>query len=247
MSNLVCNLQRELFQAIKTHSTIVRTAAIPVVILVFLTDFSWINGFVPNHSSIEAQLKGLNGWHTRPLFTVGDILPSLDPRFPHGYQPPGNLDGIGAFRLDPYTIRILINHEFLETKGYSYSLQNGTMLAGARISFVDLESDTQMIVNSGLAYTSVIDRQFQDVTHPNQINEINDAIIGFSKFCSGQLVGMSNHETNFVDPIYFAHEEHVHTHRRGGSLWGLDIQRHILHAIPAAGRLKFEILGIVHR
>ena len=55
----------------------------------------------------KPMLKGLNTWHVKTLFTIGDSLPSLD----QPYQPVGIPDGIGVLSLTDTTVRVFVNHE----------------------------------------------------------------------------------------------------------------------------------------
>ena len=115
------------------------------------------------------------------------------------------MDGLGGFQLDSQTVRIFINHELARKSGYSYQLKNGTQLTGARVSFLDLDRTTRKIVNSGIAYHIVRDRQGQVVTSTEQINEETSDLDGFSRFCSAHLVHKGTY--GFRDTIFFTHEE----------------------------------------
>ncbi len=186
----------------------------------------------------DPQMQGLHDWKVTPVFTIGETLPSLTN--PGGYTPVGNLDGIGAATHDSRTIRLFINHELHRDKGYPYTLRNGTQLTGARVSFVNLDRLSKKIVDSGLAYHTIFDRQFQEVLNSTQINEMGRTLEGLHSLCSGQLV--EEHRYNFQDTIFFTHEEakDPNVHPYGGTLWALNIQRGELHAVPTAGRLTWE-------
>jgi hypothetical protein len=60
------------------------------------------------------MLAGEGGFRVVPLFTVGETLRgttgALNPSSTGDYTPAGVPDGIGAFRLDASTVRILVNH-----------------------------------------------------------------------------------------------------------------------------------------
>jgi len=187
------------------------------------------------------MMKGLHGWQVTPLFTVGDRIPSLNKAlYPNQYQPVGILDGIGAFRMTETTVRVLINHELAGSAGYAYALKNGTELTGSRISFVDIDRSTRKIVNSGMAYDSVFDRQGGLVTTAEQINHSEKNREGFSRFCSATLIESGRY--GFVDNLYFLGEEvgDPLIHRYGGLLWVLDGEKMILHGVSATGRMNFE-------
>ncbi|UCE62483.1 MAG: hypothetical protein JSU59_06205, partial [Nitrospirota bacterium] len=186
-------------------------------------------------------MKGFHGWEVTSLFTVGDRLPTVEQKlYPNHYQPVGVLDGIGAFRLTSNTVRVLINHELRGSAGYAYALKNGTTLTGARISFIDLDPNTRRIVNSGMAYDSVFDRQGKIVIKAHQINQRGKSHDGFSRFCSSTLLEGGRY--GFLDTLYFAGEESndPQSHPYGGSLWVLDVKKGILHGVSATGRMNFE-------
>ena len=187
------------------------------------------------------MMRGLHGWQVTPLVTVGERLPSADERFPdHQYQPVGLFDGLGAFRLTPSTVRVLVNHELEKSMGYAYHLKNGTQLTGARVSFFDVDRHTRRIVDSGLAYVSVVDRQGEVVTTAKQINQRGMNRLGFSRFCSATFIEAGAY--GFVDPVYFLGEEVADPleHPYGGSLWVLDVGKKVLHGVSATGRMNFE-------
>ncbi len=206
------------------------------IFLVFGVSLVLASGFKTNYS--KPQMRGLNGWEVTSLFTIGETLPSSET--PRGYTPVGSMDGIGAATYDAQTIRVYVNHELPKNLGYGYTLGNGTQLKGARVSFLDIDRNSRKIVDSGLAYRMIFDRQFKNVTDPGQINEVEEGYDGLNKLCSAHLVGKGQY--NFEDQIFFTHEEAedplVHPH--GGSLWALDTQRMALHAIPAGGRHAWE-------
>ena len=187
------------------------------------------------------MMKGFQGWQVTPLFTVGDRIPSIDKALnPNQYQPVGRLDGTGAFRMTDNTVRVFINHELEKSVGYSYILKNGTVLTGARISFVDMNPRTRNIVNSGMAYDSVFDRLGVVVTTWEQINQNGKKYEGFSRFCSATLIESGRY--GFVDNLYFLGEEvgDPLIHPYGGSLWVLDVEKRVLHGVSATGRMNFE-------
>ena len=201
----------------------------------------------PDHLPHGSMITGTNGWQVIPLLTVGQPLPSTDVRFAPGpYQPVGLMDGLGGFQLDSQSVRLFINHELPRKAGYAYQLKNGTPLTGARVSFLDLDRATRKIVNSGIAYHIVRNRQGRAVTRTEHINEENSDQDGFSRFCSAHLVLKGTY--GFQDTIFFTHEE-VHDpldHPYGGSLWALDVENHVLHAIPSAGRMAWENTAPLH-
>ncbi|MCX5929150.1 MAG: hypothetical protein NTY40_05315 [Synechococcus sp. LacPavin_0920_WC12_MAG_50_7] len=75
-----------------------------------------------------AQLKSLVSSVTpQVLFTIGETV--------NGFTPTGIPDGIGAFRLDANTIRMVVNSEIGFAKAYAYKLANGLSMVGSRIQF----------------------------------------------------------------------------------------------------------------
>ncbi len=186
-----------------------------------------------------SMMKGEGSWEGHALLTIGERLPSRDPRVPT-YQPVGALDGLGAYRLDEGTVRVLVNHEVNARAGYAYRLDNGTALTGSRISFLDLDRRTLQLLNGGMAYGTIRDRQGRIVTTGFQVNEVSQTIRGLSRLCSSQLIGAGTF--HFVDTIYLTQEELPDplAHPYGGTVWALDVERRTLHAVPAMGRMAGE-------
>ena len=200
-----------------------------------------LTGFESKHPSPLSMMKSRGTWEVGSLLTIGDRLPSRDPRFPgEGYQPVGALDGLGAYRLDEGTVRVLVNHELTGKEGYPYRLDNGTTLTGARISFLDVDRRTLRILNGGIAYRAMYDRQGRFVETGFQVNEVSHAEQGLARLCSSQLIEKGTF--NFVDTIYMTQEELSDPlgHPYGGTVWALDVERRTLHAVPAMGRMAGE-------
>ena len=188
------------------------------------------------------MLQGLGQWEVTPLVTVGELLPSQKSHSVEGqYQPVGSMDGLGAYLVDADTARVLVNHELSRQAGAPYRLQNGLFLTGSRVSFVDIHRKTKRVINSGLAYDTVFDRQGQVVTQPLQINQTHDKNqSGFSRFCSAQLI--PGGRFGFADTIFFTHEEAPDpvAHPHGGTMWALDVDSNRLYGVPSVGRMSFE-------
>ena len=198
-------------------------------------------GFASKDPSPVSMMKGEGTWEVRSLLTIGDHLPSRDPRFAdQAYEPVGALDGLGAYRLDEGTIRVLVNHEVDGKAGYPYRLDNGTTLTGARISFLDVDRRTLQILDSGIAYETIRDRQGRIIETGFQVNEADHTGQGLSRLCSSQLIGKGTF--NVVDTIYMTQEELSDPlgHPYGGTVWALDVERRTLHAVPAMGRMAGE-------
>jgi hypothetical protein len=182
-----------------------------------------------------AMLQALpeSGFHARVLFTVGERIGD--------YQPPGILDGLGAWRLDEDTLRVLANHEFGSMKGYPYRLANGTELRGARVSYFDLDAGTLETRAAGLAFDRIRDRRGRPVTRSEQVSERADAPGGgLNALCSAAAYAAG--EFGFVDDLFFTNEEVSarEDHPHGGSVWALDVAGRELWALPDLGRGSWE-------
>ena len=200
-----------------------------------------VTGFAAKNLSSASMMTGWDSWEVMPLLTIGDSLPSGDPRFAgQGYQPVGVLDGLGAYQLDQETVRVLVNHELDGNAGYPYRLDNGTILTGARISFLDIDRRTLQILDSGIAYRDMYDRQGRLVDTGFLVNEVAQTEQGLSRLCSSQVI--EGGTFNFVDTIYMTQEELSDPlgHPYGGTVWALDVERRTLHAVPAMGRMAGE-------
>lgn len=171
------------------------------------------------------QLKGLNGWNSTALFTVGETV--------NGYTAPGILDGLGAISLNDSTMRVLANHELGANVGYQYSLNNGTMLTGARVSYFDIHKDDLKVMDAGLAYHTIIDRAGNEVTSGSQIDAGNDDLEGLRRLCGANLFEAG--EYSLENTIFFTGEE-----TSGGQEFGLDVENRILYTLPWLGRAAWE-------
>lgn len=171
-----------------------------------------------------SQVKGLQGYTLDPIFTVGDKIGT--------YVPPGILDGIGAFSVNDTTVRLLVNHELGNTVGYKYSLANGTQLAGARVSFFDVDKRTFQITGSGLAFDTVINRKGEVVDAASDLD-----FGGLARLCSAALFEANGFGSGkgFADRIFFTGEEND-----GGSEFALDTATNTLYALPWLGRAAWE-------
>ncbi|MHC4947117.1 MAG: alkaline phosphatase PhoX [Planctomycetota bacterium] len=172
-----------------------------------------------------------NGWTVTPVFTVSESIT--------GYQAPGILDGMAAYDRSNSKVRVLVSHELNPGNGYPYTLENGTQLTGARVSFFDFNRFNRRITKAGPAYRTVYDRGGNVVTDPAQINETDNGIDGFARFCSAQ--GVQAGQYGFVDDIYLCGEETSKPfHPHGGTEWALDVEGGAIWAIPAVGRGAWE-------
>ena len=180
----------------------------------------------------------------KTLATIGDNFGD--------YRPPGVLDGMDAWRWNENTVRLFVNHELECYAGYPWQLANGTTLRGARVSWFDIDRDTQEIRAGGNAIQEMRDRRGTIVTSARQVNESSrssllnwfasnkDKQCGLTSLCSAQ--GYRVGEFGFVDDLFFTNEE-VSTaegHPHGGSVWCLDIHTGTLWALPELGRGAWE-------
>ena len=189
----------------------------------------------------DSMLKGEGGFTSVPLFTVGETLSSttgaLNASTSGDYSPVGILDGIGAYALDADTVRVLVNHELAAGDGYTYALENGTTLTGARVSYFDIDRGSRQIVDAGLAYDTLYNPDGSVLDDPGDL-AFSDS--GLNRFCSSILIeaeqfGAGN---GLVDRIYFSGEEFGGG--TGGNEWALDVATGDLWAVPAMGRGAWE-------
>jgi secreted PhoX family phosphatase len=175
-----------------------------------------------------------SGFSTKVLATIGDTIGA--------YRPPGIMDGIGAWAWDENTVRLYINHELAPNRGYPWTLENGTQLLGARISWFDIDITTRQVRHAGNAIREIRDRRGETVIEPAQVHERRDRDInsGLNNLCSAQ--GYQRGTFGFSNDLLFTHEEVTsrQNHPHGGSVWALDVHSEILWALPALGRGSWE-------
>ncbi len=161
-----------------------------------------------------AQLIGLNGFTTTPIFTIGESM--------SGYFPPGIPDGMAAYdRGDE--VYLLVNHELVANAGYEYPLDNGTLLRGARVSTFVIDKASRSVVDVGLSYRTIYNRAGDVVDDPSDL-----VFGGLQRLCSA--FGVEAGEAGFVDAIFFTGEE-----TGGGTEFALDVANGELWAAPALG------------
>ncbi len=184
-------------------------------------------------STQPAQLKALNNSQVKALWTVGDTIPVTT----GSYTPIGIPDGLGAYKLNSTTVRVLMTHEVGPTGGYNYQLANGTSIDGSRVSYFDIDIASKNIVNAGLAYNRIIDRTGAVVTSESQIRAPGVTAGGFSRFCSSSLYEANQFGAGngFSSRLYFMGEE-----SGGGTNYAIDTASGTAYALPAFGRAAFE-------
>ena len=216
-------------------------------------------------SGFEPMVEAERGWEVSTVFTVGETIEGttgvLNPTSAGSYTPPGVLDGLGAYRLDYRTIRVLSNHELLHFSGNTYEVSDGQggsiALTGARVSYFDIDRYTRQIVDSGLAYNTIYDANgnvatdlsFQPSPFATNFGGApggGSPLAGFSRFCSSTLeepkqFGWGYYRRGFEDRIYFTGEEDGNGFNSvGGAVWALDPSTGDFWDLPDLGRGSWE-------
>ncbi|MBV2090745.1 MAG: PhoX family protein [Candidatus Thiodiazotropha sp. (ex Ctena orbiculata)] len=202
----------------------------------------------------ESMAMGVNGYQvSKPILTVGETISdtsgAFNPSVMGDYTPPGVLDGLGAYELDDETVRVFANHELLHFRGYGYEVSDGSggsfSMTGARVSYIDIDKESKMIVDSGLAYNTIYDANGEVA---KDISFLANDLSGFSRFCSAQLVeagqfGKSRRgfKKGLEDTIFFTGEEDGGFFNAvGGAEWALDVETGDLWQVPDMGRGAWE-------
>lgn len=186
------------------------------------------------------MMVGRAGFALDSIFTVGETI--------DGYTPPGILDGMGAFELDDDTVRLYVNHELLNFRGYEYQVDNGNGgsfgLIGARVSYYDIDKDTRQVVGSDVAFRFI---------YPTEGGIAQDAsflandFTGFSRFCSASLFEAGEFDgRGLEDRIFFTGEEDGGFFNGvGGAEWALDAATGDFWQCAALGRGAWENVTVV--
>jgi serralysin len=198
-----------------------------------LTALMSTSAFAAFVTSQPAQLRSWNNAQIQAVWTVGETINGTG----GNYTPIGIPDGLGAYRLNNSTVRVLMNHEVGPTGGYNYTLANGTSVDGSRVSYFDIDISSRQIVDAGLAYNRIIDRAGAVVTNESQIRAPGITAGGFSRFCSSSLIEANQFGANrgFANRLYFMGEE-----TNGGTNYAIDTVTRTAHALPALGRGAWE-------
>jgi endonuclease I len=190
------------------------------------------------------------GYAVNPIFTMGDTITgstgAMNASSAGSFSPVGTPDGLGAFQLNPTTIRILMSHEIAMPigaglAGYAFTLTNGTVMdkGGARITYIDVDKTSRRVVDGGLAIARIYDRAGNVVTSTSQLD-----LGGLDRFCSASLYepNLFGAGRGIVDRIYFAGEESGtgFGHPHGGTEWALDVATGDFWALPDFGRGEWE-------
>jgi hypothetical protein len=191
-----------------------------------------------------SMLTGENGFTAVPIFSVGETFNgtsgTLNASTAGDYSPPGILDGIGAYATNEDTVRVLVNHELTSADGYAYSLENGTTLTGARVSYFDIDKTSRQIVDAGLAYNTIYNPDGSVLDDASDFAFSSLGIEGLNRLCSSILIEAEQFGTGMglVDRVYFTGEEFGGG--GGGNEWALDVATGELWAVPAMGRGAWE-------
>lgn len=189
------------------------------------------------------------GYNAKAVLTTGESVPSyssiLNPSWGSSYTPPGILDGIGAYEKDQYTVRVIVTHELLNTRGYPYNVSNGAggtfSLTGARLSYFDIDKKTCQIKSGGLAYNTIYDANGAVAANAGFLA---NNLAGFSRFCSAALFEPKQFGTSGLENrIFFAPEEDGGDFNPvAGAFWALDTATGKFWHVPALGRGGWENL-----
>ena len=224
-----------------------------LMVMVAATAVALVIAAVPAVGAGDSMADGVDGWTVDPILTVGETLSgttgALNPTTAGDYTPVGVIDGLGAYELDRNTVRVFANHEVLHFRAYPYEVSDGAggtfSLAGARISYFDIDKETKAIVDSGIAINTIYDANGAVATdlsfQPNNL-------AGFSRFCSGSLFEASGFGDGrgLEDRIYFAGEEDGGFFSpTGGAEWALDPETGDIWHLPDLGRGAWENVAVV--
>lgn len=173
-----------------------------------------------------------SGFRSEALFTFGGGGSG---------QITGIPDGQGAYRLDKDTIRILVNSEIANDKGYRYLLASGAELQGARVNFLDVNNAGQ-VVGGGIAYDTIYDRNGALVTNEAQVRGPGITTGGLNRFCSANLVEANTFGAGkgAADRLFLLGEEFTN-----GSMWILDVDKGELWAAPDLGYGGWESAALI--
>ncbi len=184
----------------------------------------------------ESMVDGTGGWQAEPVFTVGESIGD--------YTPPGVLDGIGAYRLNRNTVRVLANHELGFDRGYPYEVSDGSggafTLTGARVSYFDVDRATREIVAAGPAYNAIYDANGD---RASDASFLANEFPGFSRFCSASLfeAGQFGGGRGLADRVFLTGEEDGGSFNPvGGAEWALDPATGSMWHLPDLGRGAWE-------
>ena len=220
----------------------IRRATLPVALTFLLIPFS------RSVANQNPMLQGLGWWKSSVLFTIGEALPSSR-SVNNSYYPPGVPDGMGATRLENGLVRIFLNHELSPASGYGYLLEAESgdkfPVAGARISFIDIDPSDRRIVDSGPAYDRVINRLGKVVGPSRDFGDGVNNQLGLAKLCSSTFYEANSFGPGrgFADAIYLTGEEWLF--EPGGSVCALFPKDRTLIQLPDLGYGGWENVTLI--
>lgn len=207
---------------------------------------------VPAGASGDSMAEGVSGWTVHDIFTVGETLSgttgAINPTTAGDYAAAGKLDGLGAYELDEYTVRVFANHELNHFQGHGFEVSDGDggtfSMFGARISYFDIDKETQTIVDGGIAINAIYDANGNIAT---DLSFQPNLFAGFNRFCSASLFEAHEFggERGFEDRIYFAGEEYGRQNSPGGGAWALDPETGNMWHLPDLGRGAWENVAVL--
>lgn len=204
---------------------------------------------------------GQNGYKVSdPLLTIGESV--------NGYTPVGVLDGLGAYRKNWRTVRVLANHELLNFRGNAWGVNDGLggtlELLGARISYFDIDIFSRQIVDAGQAINTIYDANGNIASSTDVFGKPgvfgDGSFSGFSRFCAATLSERKQfwnkkyrrwgwlrfpiyYRTGLENRIFFTNEEDGGGFNKvGGAYWALDPDTGNIWQLPALGRGGWEAL-----
>lgn len=205
-------------------------------------------------TTYPSMMAPQDGYAITPILTIGDTVPDATGAYTGqsgDYTPVGILDGMGGYAVDADTVRMFVNHELRPEQGKLYTVNNDVagvnelQLTGARISYVDINTETRAIEDAGQAYNRIYDVQGVLVTNTDQLDtDPTDGvgIEGLNRFCSASLFEAEEFGPGhgFADRMYFGPSEDDN-----GVYWALDTEQGDLWAAPMLGRGAWENLTAV--
>ena len=185
---------------------------------------------------------GQSGWKTFELISENDSLAQLDLGL--GYIPGDSTasgtfswisgmhdrwDGLGAYRLDPNTLRAIVNHEGTDDAtitGFNINIPNLHVWARDFPSNTPWPGPEFVVTSVGNGFN------FVDVTTGGSGRNLNNAPL--SRLCSGNVWPANTFGTGrgFSDQLYLTGEEDLTTTGSGGSILVMDTSTSVLYEAP---------------
>jgi len=225
-SRLLCAVQA---RALAGQAAFNPDSALETELLVAGGQLALLTRFGTNPSSPQMLVPLMpSQWGVRPLHTIGEFVGT--------YQPPGQLDGLGAYELDADTLRVLASHRLWSFAGYPYEVEDGSggtfSLTGSRISAFDVDRATETITHAELAYDAIYDTDGERIVDASFLAPN----AGLESFTSGTLLAPEafGPGRGVADRLYLVGQEMASG--ASGQVWALDVASRALWAVPAMGR-----------